>query len=47
MNNNISFSGFDSNGKPCDYIDENGTHWIYQGKTYYGYDDWSGNHISN
>lgn len=37
----ISLTGFDSNGKPCDYIDEEGTIWIYFGK-WYGFDKWDG-----
>lgn len=37
----ISITGFDSNGKPCDYIDKDGTIWIYLGNGY-GIDDWGG-----
>lgn len=32
---------FNSNGKPCNYIDEEGTVWIYLGKRY-GFDHWEG-----
>lgn len=35
----ISSTGFDSNGKPCDYIDEEGFIWIYLGNRH-GFDDW-------
>lgn len=32
MDNYYSSTGFDSNGRPCDYVDDNGYIWIYQGK---------------
>lgn len=41
MRDNLSSTGFDSNGKPCDYVDADGTIWIYLGKKY-GFDDWGG-----
>lgn len=41
MTDIISSTGFDSNGKPCDYIDEAGTIWIYLGKRA-GFDEWRG-----
>lgn len=27
-------TGIDSNGNPCDFLDEDGTIWIYLGKRY-------------
>lgn len=27
-----SSTDFDSNGRPCDYVDSSGYIWIYQGK---------------
>ena len=41
MTNVISSTGFDSNGNPCDFEDEDGTIWIYLGKRY-GIDEWGG-----
>lgn len=41
MTNVLSLTGFDSNGNPCDCIDDNGTIWIYLGKRY-GADKWGG-----
>ncbi len=41
MNTNVSPAGFDSNGHPCNFIDEDGIIWIYQGKRH-GFDDWGG-----
>lgn len=37
MNNH----GYDRNGVPIDYIDENGVHWVYD-KKQYGADHWRG-----
>lgn len=34
MNRHIPKTIFDSNGFPCDFIDEDVTVWIYQGKKY-------------
>ena len=34
--------GFDLNGNPIDYVDENGKIWVYQGKNEYGADHWCG-----
>jgi len=42
----MSTIGYDSNGNPCDYVDEESTVWIYQGKKY-GVDDWGGNPIDD
>lgn len=39
MTDVISSTGFDSNGEPCDYIDEEGSIWIYLGKKH-GFDEW-------
>ena len=44
MDRYIPKTPFDSNGTPCDFIDEDGTLWIYQGKKY-GFDDWIGSPI--
>lgn len=41
MTDVISSTGFDSNGKPCENIDEDGTIWIYLGKRH-GFDEWGG-----
>lgn len=41
MNDIISSTGFDSNGNPCDFIDGDGTLWIYLGKKC-GVDNWEG-----
>ena len=41
MMNIISLIGYDSNGNPCDYIDDKGTIWIYKGKKN-GNDHWEG-----
>lgn len=41
MSKNSSFLDLDSNGKPCNYTDQDGTIWIYQGKRY-GFSDWGG-----
>ena len=41
MTDNISSTGFDSNGNPCDFVDEDGTIWIYLGKRN-GVDEWGG-----
>ena len=38
MNN----QGYDINGDPVDYIDENGIHWYYVGKGQDGGDEWLG-----
>ncbi len=38
MNN----QGYDINGNPIDYIDENGIHWYYIGKGIDGGDEWMG-----
>ena len=39
MTNVISSTGFDSNGNPCDYLDEDGFIWVYIGKRY-GANEW-------
>lgn len=41
MTDVISQTGFDSNGNPCDFVDEDGTIWIYIGKSH-GFDEWEG-----
>ncbi len=41
MTDNISSTGFDSNGNPCDFVDDDGTIWIYIGKRY-GINEWRG-----
>lgn len=43
MTDVISSIGFDSNGKPCKNIDEDGTIWINLGKRHgFGFDEWGG-----
>ena len=39
MTNVISSTGFDSNGNPYDYLDEDGFIWVYIGKRY-GANEW-------
>lgn len=34
-------TGYDSNGSPCDFIDEDGVTWIYVGLKN-GIDNWEG-----
>lgn len=41
MTDNISSTGSDSNGNPCNYVDYDGTIWIYVGKRH-GVDEWEG-----
>lgn len=41
MTDDISSIDFDSNGNPCDYIDEEKTIWVYVGKRN-GFDEWVG-----
>lgn len=33
--------GYDQSGQPCDFIDEDGILWIYQGRKK-GIDEWGG-----
>lgn len=35
-------SGYDENGNPVGYTDENGIHWTYIGKGFGGCDKWEG-----
>lgn len=37
-------SGYDDNGKPVDFTDGDGIHWIYVGKESNGADHWMGEH---
>lgn len=39
MNNVISSTGLDSNGNPCNYLDEDGFIWVYIGQRY-GANEW-------
>lgn len=39
MTDNISSTGFDSNGNPCNYRDEDDFMWFYIGKRN-GVDEW-------
>lgn len=41
MNDVLYSHSFDSNGNPCDYIDEDNIIWIYLGKRH-GSDEWGG-----
>ena len=41
MKNKISPKGYDPNGNPCDYVDEDGVTWIYIGNPN-GVDEWMG-----
>lgn len=34
--------GYDFDGNPVDFVDENGMKWIYQGKSEFGADHWGG-----
>lgn len=34
--------GYDLDGKPIDFVDENGMKWVYQGKSESGADHWCG-----
>ena len=35
-------SGYDKDGNPIDFVDENGMKWVYQGKSESGADHWCG-----
>ena len=41
MDNIYASIDFDSNGDPCDFIDDDGTIWIYLGKRD-GINEWGG-----
>ena len=41
MENKLSPKGYDPNGNPCDYVDEDGITWIYIGNPN-GVDEWMG-----
>jgi len=34
--------GYDKDGNPVDFVDENGMKWVYQGKNVFGGDHWCG-----
>ena len=42
MEEPISINGYAPDGTPVDYIDDKGIHWIYQGKSKDGGDNWYG-----